>query len=102
MQYLKYSPSIEDLEKIESHYWEVWQGLPKVEFKPAKSKVGDTLRYYKDGNYIWVPTNALNAYKNNLETIYLAMMRKTSPEKIWAIWITPQSSGLEETIKKIL
>jgi len=102
MSYLKYSPLIEDLEKIKYHYWEIWQGLPDLEFEPAKSRMGDTLRYYKGGNYIFVPTNALSAYKKNPQTIYIAMMGKVSRGKIHTIWLTPQQSSLEDAINKAI
>ena len=94
----KYKPSQEELDYMRLHYWEVWQGLPNLQFEPATSEKGEALRYSKEGNYIWVPKTALNAYRSNPETIYLVMMHKNPAERIRAIWLEPKTDSLEEII----
>lgn len=96
MNYLKYQPSEEEMEDMALHYWEVWQGIPELEYQNAKAESGKALRYDKDGHYIWIPPAALKAHTQNPETIYLAMMHKNPNNKIRAIWLEPKTDSLED------
>jgi hypothetical protein len=103
MNYLKYKPSDRILEVLGSTYWEVWQGLPDLPFEEAKSRGNlSSMIYEKDGNYIWVPHEALWAHKENPDTIFLAMMGKTGKGKINAKWLCPEDSGIDSTIQKAM
>jgi|SRR3989344_847741 len=99
MHQIKYLPSEQELEYIPYHYWEIWEGLPDVEFNKVKSGNGEALRHDMNGNYIWVPTLAHTAYKLNQDTIYLVMMHNNPLKKINAIWLEPKTDNLEDIIK---
>ena len=102
MSYIKYKPSEEELKEIQSHYWEVWEGLPNIMFEPVKSNAGDALKYEKNGNYFWFPTNALNSFRNNPMSVFLTIMEKCSEGKIIARWVDSTEGSLEDTIKKAM
>jgi len=100
MSNIKYSLSEEEMKDIRLFYWEVWQGLPDLEFEKAETEGG--LRYNQNGNYIWVPPNALEAYHKNPDTIYLVMMNKTRDNKIKALSLEPKTDSLESVIKRAI
>ena len=100
MSYIKYKPSESELKEIKSNYWEVWEGLPVILFESVRSVAGDALKYDKNGNYFWIPTNALNSFRNNPESIFLTRMEKCSKGKIIARWVNSAEGSLEDTIKK--
>jgi hypothetical protein len=102
----KYVPTAEELKAMKgSTYFEVWQGLPRVEFENALSRGGyASLRYGRDGVAIWVNKDAVNASKQNPNTIYSVMVR-TAKDKLIAPHklvydVSPSKFSLEETIQR--
>ena len=103
MTYLKYSPSQEELREIKSNYWEIWEGLPFPfsEFEQVESRGKlESLRYEKDGNYIWVTNETLQIYTTNSNSLFFAMRKKNPRGKIIAKSVDPSDLSLEGSIEK--
>ena len=104
----KYSPlewEVRAMKRSKSvTYWEVWQGLPHLQFQPAESRAGlDSLSYQEGRVDIWVPHNALEAHQEDPQTIYLAMIDRPlliATNKYRVILLAPQTGTLEEAIRK--
>lgn len=100
MTYLKYKPTDAELRVIESDYWEAWEGLPQLKFETVKANgVHESWRYEKNGSYVWVPSDALAAFRENSQAPFLAFMEKTASSSIHAKWLIPTQS-LEQAIKE--
>lgn len=97
MDYLKYTPSIYERRKP-NDYWEVWEGLPGVDFKMTKdASRKEAWQYFDNCEYIWVPTNALTAYRRDPRIIFLARVEMQKALKR-VIWLFPRSEQLENEV----
>jgi hypothetical protein len=67
----------------------------------VKSSGGyDSLVCETKGCYIWVPNDALRAYKKNPDSIFLALTKRSRENRINAVWVSPSPWSLEDAIEK--
>ncbi len=97
---LVYSPGETERNAMRGvNYWEVWRGLPQVEFNESDSTAGRALRYTDDeGNYIWVPFPARVAHETNPESVFLALVEKSLRKRI-VPFVRVSEENLEDSIK---
>ena len=99
----RYRPTREELGHMSGeHYWEVWQGLPHIEFESAQSRGGQpALRYSKNGNYLWVDPDCLLSYSVNTGSLFEVLVEKNPSLKNGKIVGSLQLAGnnLEDAIK---
>ncbi|MEK6886236.1 MAG: hypothetical protein AABW88_00205 [Nanoarchaeota archaeon] len=102
----KYTPTAKELRDMRksAHYWEVWQGLPDVEFKEVLSRGSyNSLQYEREDVGIWVNRDAVSAARQNPNAIYTVMVR-TKKDKLIAPLkmvydVSPSKFTLERTIQ---
>jgi hypothetical protein len=78
--YLKYTPEI----KPKPYYYEVWQGLPfprKAFREEPLADSDEAWSYRRNGFSIWVPNNAVRAYKENSKFIFIALAEQKRERK---------------------
>lgn len=103
MSFRRHKP-IPEFSKVNwgEHYWEVWEGLPDFPFQETLSRGGHpSLRYEQNGHYIWVATDAYNAYKKNPQSIFPALMERQPNDKIFASLYWPSTKSLDETLDEM-
>jgi len=98
-----YRPEKTELKQLGAIYWEVWKGLPNVEFFNVPTEAGSAWQHRTKNDYIWVPPDARAAYEEQPDTIFLVMLKKAAkqePVNTIARWVCPQKANLEESIEK--
>jgi len=102
--HVRYRPSMDEIEligKVGPHYYEIWEGLPDVDFKDVTDRAGRAaLRFDSDGHYIWVPSNSTEAYDRNKQTLFFVFMNTSSRDKIRAWWVSTGDGDLDYLIER--
>jgi hypothetical protein len=83
--YLLYTiePHFRKILHIGDAYYEIWQGLPDLDFKKTEARGGQpALRYQTGRDYIWVTPSAVLAVKNRARSILAAQVVKAEKEAI--------------------
>lgn len=99
--YLIYTP---DKKPKGTYYWEVWQGLPFPQSKFRMESLSDAVEawsYKKNGFSIWVPQTAINAYRQNQKTIFIATAEHKKQGKILrtaVISLRPLETSIDDAI----
>jgi hypothetical protein len=99
--YLEYSP---EKKPIGTFYWEVWKGLPFSERMFKREPLEDAIEawsYSRNGFSIWVPQSAINAYRQNQRTIFIATAerkKKYSGFKTEVKSLRPYEGRLEDAV----
>lgn len=93
MSHVVYNPRIEfPVFPDGCSYIELWRGLPRdIEFQSAESGDGKpALRYEKEGNYVWINPNALEAITTDPGVLLVAHGREKR-SKLHIISVEPAS-----------
>jgi len=102
MSFLKYMPSDSELKELVSPYFEVWQGLPEVQFSESESRGGRIGLVYEGAEgYVWISPAALAEYRKNPSTVSIAVVNSTSDKRLDVEGLMPQRSTLEGVIRRV-
>lgn len=102
---IHYTP-LGEQEKLNPFYWEVWQGLPELDFQNTLSagtkrlERKPSLKYEGEKGYVWVPHDALVALSQNPNTILLALKGTSEGNKINVRTVSVQDMPVYEAILK--
>jgi hypothetical protein len=97
----KYSP---EKKPKGTYYWEVWQGLPVPQNKFRREFLSDAVEawsYSRNGLSIWVPQTAINAYRQNQKTIFIATAERKKQGKRFrtdVISLRPLETSIDDAI----
>jgi len=80
----RYVEQLMDKPGVSHRYWEVWEGLPDVEFEEDETGDGrDTLKFDGLDRYIWVDPDATAAYMNSANAIFMVLRERGSDGKVY-------------------
>ncbi len=94
-----YRPAAGDIAAMPESYWEVWVGLPGLPYEARTCRDGSPALCYEDAHrYLWVSGAALDAYRDNPNTVFIVLMEKGRKDAIEAVHFSPARDSLEQTI----
>lgn len=94
-----YRPSADDIAAMPEAYWEVWVGLPGLPYEARTCRDGSPALCYEDARcYLWVAGVALDAYRDNPNTVFLVLMDKGAKDTVQAVRFSPGDDSLEQVI----